>query len=115
MVIIAAEAVPASSKPPSTVSVHISTGGRHGFGASAPLSTRASPVDFSGARDSAIVPELVKLVEPPSTLAEELSPFITRSAAEAPSVRLGVVLSSSTSSSVARRGCLVSCSRPSKS
>ena len=47
------------------------------------------------------MPNLVKLVGPPSTLAEELSPFITRSAAKTPSVRLQVFLSGSTSASVA--------------
>ena len=42
MVSIAVEAVPADSKPPVAVGVRISSSERHGFGASAPLSTRVS-------------------------------------------------------------------------
>ena len=49
-----------------------------------------------------------------STLPEEISPFITRSATEAPSVRLRVFLSGSTSAFVARRGFRASCSRSAK-
>ena len=80
----------ASSKPAAAVGVRISTGERHGFDASAPLSTRTSQVYFPGAKEgSAIMPKLVKLVGPSSTLAEELSPCFARSAA-APSVRLRV-------------------------
>ena len=58
------------------------------------------------------MPKIVKLVGPPSTLTDELVSFITRSASEAPSVRLRVFLSGATSASVARRGYLTSCSRP---
>ena len=60
------------------------------------------------------MPKLVKLVGPSSTFAEELSPFITRSTAEAPSVLLRIFVSGSTSASVAGRGCRASCSRPAK-
>ena len=42
MVLITVEAVPAGSKLPAAVRVRISTGEKHGFGAAAPLSTRAS-------------------------------------------------------------------------
>ena len=42
MIFDAVEAVPAGRKPLATVSVRIFTGNRHGFGATAPLSTRAS-------------------------------------------------------------------------
>ena len=42
------------------------------------------------------MPKLIKLVGPSSTLAEELSPFNTRSVAEVPSVRLRVFVSGST-------------------
>ena len=42
MVFIAVEAVSAGSKPPGAVSVRVSTGERHDFGAAVPLSTRAS-------------------------------------------------------------------------
>ena len=58
---------------------------------------------FSGAGGSAIMPKLDKLVGPSSTLAKELSLFVTRSAA-ASSVRLRVLVSGSTSASLARRG-----------
>ena len=62
-IVTAVEAVPVGSKPPAAVGVRISTGERHGFGASAPFSTRA-------------LSKLVKLVEPFSTLTEKLLPFI---------------------------------------
>ena len=42
MFLVALEAVLAGSKPPAAVSVLISTGERHGFGAAAPLSTMTS-------------------------------------------------------------------------
>ena len=61
---------------------------------------------FSGAfkRSSAIIPKLAIHVGPSSTLADVLSPFVTRSTA-APSVRLRVFMSGSTSASEERRGC----------
>ena len=46
MPLIAVETVPAGSKPLAAVGVRMSTGDKHPFGASAPLSTRASPMDF---------------------------------------------------------------------
>ena len=55
---IAVEAVPV------TVDVRISADERHGFGASASLSTRASSIDISGAGGSAVMLKLVKLVGP---------------------------------------------------
>ena len=90
MVLITVEAVPIGSKPAAVDgSMRTSRGGRCGFDASAPSLTRASPMHFSGAikRGSVIMSKLVKLVGPLSPLAEELSPFFTRSAA-APYVRL---------------------------
>ena len=80
MVLIAAEAVSVGSKPPATDGrMRISTDGRCDIGTSSPSLTRASPMHFSGAvkRGSTIMPKLVKLVEPSSTLAQELSPFFT--------------------------------------
>ena len=74
MVLIAVDAVPAGSKPLAAVGVRISTGERHGFSSSAPFSTRASPLNIGRAGSSAIMLKLVKLVEPSSTLAEELPP-----------------------------------------
>ena len=91
MVLIAVEAVPVGSKPPAVVGVQIFTGERHGFDASAPLSTRASSLQRR-AGGSAIIPKLVKLVESPSTLTEELPPFFTRSAADAPSRALASLI-----------------------
>ena len=50
MILIVGEAVPAITKPPAADdSLRISTGGRCGFGASAPSLIRVSPMDFSGA------------------------------------------------------------------
>ena len=63
MVPIVVETEPAS-KPPAAVGVRIYTVERHSFGASAPLLARASPTDFLGARDLAMIPTLVKLVGP---------------------------------------------------
>ena len=45
MVIVVVEVVPAGSKPPVAVCVRISMGERHGFGAAASLSTRASSLE----------------------------------------------------------------------
>ena len=61
MILVAVEALPAKSKSPAAVSVCISTGERHGFGAAAPLSTKTS---FRRGRAgvSAFMPKLVKLV-----------------------------------------------------
>ena len=42
MVVVAVKGVPAGSKPAAAVSVRISTGETHSFGAAAPLSTMAS-------------------------------------------------------------------------
>ena len=65
MVLIVVEAVPAGSKPPAVDdSMRTFMGGRFGLGASAPLFTRASPMHFSGAGGSAIMPNLVELIRP---------------------------------------------------
>ena len=95
MILVAVDAVPAGSKPPAAVGVRISTVERQDFIASTPLSTRASPMNFSGAikRSSAIMAKLIKLVGSSSTLSEELSPCFALSAAAALSVRLRVFLS----------------------
>ena len=45
VLVAAAEAVPAGSKPPVAVGVRISKVEKHDFGAAAPLSTRASPFE----------------------------------------------------------------------
>ena len=106
MALIFVAAMPVGSKAlASDVSMRTFTGERSSFDASALLSTRASPVHFSGAkkRGSAIMPKLVKLVGSSSTLVEELSPCFARSAA-APSVRLCVFLSFFTSAPLPRCG-----------
>ena len=105
MVLIVVEAVRASSKPPlADDSMRTSTGGRYCFGAAVTSLTRAPPMHFSGAGGSTILPNLVKLIGPSSTRAEEVSSCFSSSAA-APSVRLRVLFSVFTSASVARRGC----------
>ena len=114
MILFAVEAVPAGSKPSEDVGLRLSTGERHCFGTSAPLPTKASPMDVSGAGGSAFMPKLVKLDGPSLTLAGELSPSFTRSAVEAPSVRLRVLVYGFTPASLARRGCRASCVRPAK-
>ena len=70
LVLIEVEAVPVGSKPLVAVGMRIYTGERCGFGASAPLLTRTSPIDFTGAGGSAITQKLVKLVGPSSTFTE---------------------------------------------
>ena len=88
MALIEIEAAPADIKPPvADGSMPTFTGGKCGFGASAPLLTR-TPMHFLEAfkRDLAIIPKLVKLVGPLSTLAEEPFPGFARFAS--PSVRL---------------------------
>ena len=80
MVFNAVEAVPTGSElPAADNSIRTSMGGRYGFDSLAPLLTRALPIHFSGARGSAIMPKLVKLVGPPTTLKIEVFPFFTRS------------------------------------
>ena len=73
MTLIIVEAVPGGIKPPAADdSMRTSTSGKQGFGASAPSLTRASPMQFSGAkRDSTVLPKQ----------AEEISPCFIRSAA----------------------------------
>ena len=78
MVLSVVEAVPASSKPPAVNdSMRASTGGRYGFGASAPLLTRAASMHFSRAGGLASLLKLVKLVRPSSARAEEISSYVS--------------------------------------
>ena len=114
MVFIAVEAVPARSKPPAAVGVRISTGEEHGFGATAPLSTSASFLE-QGRAGSPVEssPKLVRHIGSVSICAGELSPSITRSGAT-PFIRLRVLMSAGTSTSVAGRGYRASCSRLAK-
>ena len=117
IVLVAVDVVPVGNRPSAADdSIHPSTGGKCGFGFSAPLLTKASPMHFSGARGgTAILTMLVKLIGPSSTLfIKELSPCFARSAT-ASSVRLQVLMSGFASSSMVRRGCQASCSRPAKS
>ena len=80
MVLNAVEAVPAGSElPAADNSMRTSIGRRYGVYALAPLLTRALPMHFSGARGSAIIPKLVKLVGPSTTLEIEVFTFFTRS------------------------------------
>ena len=77
MVLIVLEAMSASSRPPAVDDgMRTSMGGRYGFGASAPLLARASPMHFLGAeRGSVILPKLVKLVGFSSARADEVSSY----------------------------------------
>ena len=112
MIPSAVEAVPVGGKPPTAVGVRISTGERHGFGAAAPSSTRASSLEqrrVGGPVESS--PKLVRQIGSVLTCTEELSPLIPRSAPTS-SIRLRVLMSVGTSASVTRRGCRASsCSR----
>ena len=74
--LIAVEAVPAGRKPSTVVSVRISMGRRHGFGAAAPLSTRALSLLGRAGGSVESSPKLVRHIGGPvSTLfAEQLSP-----------------------------------------
>ena len=77
MVLIAAEAVSAGSRPLVAVSVRISTGERLGFGALVPLSNKTSSLR-GRAGGSAVIPKLVELLGPAPTLfAEQLSSCFT--------------------------------------
>ena len=113
MVFVAVEAVPAESKPTVAVHVRISTVKRHGFGAAAPLSTRASALEQGRVRGPVeSSPKLARQIGCGSTSAEELFPLITRSAAATPSMRLRVLVSIGACASVVRRGYRASCFRP---
>ena len=83
MVPIAVEAVPVGSKLPEVVSVRISEGERHGFGAAAPLSTRAWSLEHGRAGDPVeSLPKLVRHISSGSTwFAEQLSSCFAWSAA----------------------------------
>ena len=80
------QAEPACWKPRATnVNMHIFRGERCGLGAPAPSLTRALLISFSGAKGSAILPKLVKLVGSSSTQADKISLYLS-SSASAPSV-----------------------------
>ena len=80
MVLNAVEAAPAGSELPAAEnSMRTSMGGGYGFDVLAPMLTRALPIHFSGARGSAIMPQLVKLARPSTTLEIEVFPSFTRS------------------------------------
>ena len=102
MVIVAVEAVPAESKPSAAVRVRISTDERHGFGAAAPLSARASfLVQDRAGNPVELSPKLVRHIGLVSTCTKQLSPiYFARSAAAALSVRLRVFLSAVMSASM---------------
>ena len=77
MVLSVVEAVPADSKPPAAdVDERISTDERHGFGASAPSSTRVPSLYIGRAGDSTFLPKLVEIVGPSSARAEDISPWL---------------------------------------
>ena len=115
MVIVAVEALPVGGKPPAAVSVCISTGERHGFGAAVPLFTRALYLEQGKAGGPVkSSPKLIRHIWSGSTwFAEELSPLIARSAATPP-IQLRVLVCDGTSASMARRGCRAFCSRPAR-
>ena len=75
VVLSVVEAEPACSKRLVVVDVAISTGERRGFGASAPLLTRASAKFLSGAQGSVVSPELVQPFGSTSTRADEIYPI----------------------------------------
>ena len=63
MVFIAVGTVPVGSKPPVALRVRIAAGQRHGFGAAAPLSTRAPSLEQGRAGDPVdILPKLVRQI-----------------------------------------------------
>ena len=102
---ISVEAVPAGSKPPAAVNMRISTGERHGFGTAAPSLTETSSMRgiVGGLVESST--KLARHIRWGSTFfAEQLSPCFVRPAA-ACFVRLQILMSVGTSTSVARRGC----------
>ena len=61
MVLIVVEAVPAGSQPPAAVSVRVSTGKIHSFGAAVPLSTTTSS-QRGRTGGSVFMPKLVELI-----------------------------------------------------
>ena len=112
MVIVAVEVLQAGSKQLVVVSVRISTGERHNFGAAALMSTITSFL-WGKAGGSAFKSKLVEIFGPVWTfLAEQLLPHFAWTTAAAPSVRLRVFLSVVMSASMARRGCRASSDAP---
>ena len=89
MILVAVKTLPVGIKPPGAVSMRISTGERYGFVTAAPLFTRASSLEQGKAGGPVkFPPKLVRQIGSVSTYAEDVSPFIPRSAAAALSVRL---------------------------
>ena len=110
MILVAVEAVPASSKPPAVGGVRTFIGERHSFGASAPLPNRASFLQGGAGGSVESSPKLIRYIGSCLAGAEELlSPCFARSAA-ALSVSLRVLVSGLTSASMAKHGCRASCS-----
>ena len=80
-----------------------------------PLSTRAPSLEqgrAGGPVKSSL--KLVRRTGSVSICAEEFSSLITRSAAAVPYMDLRALVAEDTSSSMARRGCRASCSKPAK-
>ena len=101
---VVVEAVSVSSKPPAGVDVRIAQSESHGFGASVPSSTRASPPHVGRAGGSATLPKLVELVRASTARAEAKFSCFSSSPVP-PSVRLRVFMCVFTSASVATRVC----------
>ena len=110
MVFVAVEVLPVESKPPAADVVRISKAERHDLGAAAPFLTSSLQERAGG---SAFTLKLVEVAFGPASTrtVEKLSPCITCTAVETPSVRSQAFVSSGPFASMARRGCQASCSR----
>ena len=76
MVLLAADAVPAGSKPSAVAGVRIFTGERHGFGAAVPLLIMASSLQERTGGSVESLPKLVRHVGGPASthFSDQLSP-----------------------------------------
>ena len=107
VILVAVEALPVGNKPPTAVSVRISTGKRHDFGAAAPLSTKTSS-QRRRAGGSAFMPKLVELVGSAWTLCRTAIPIHRLICCSALRTLTSLFLSDFTSASMTRRGCRAS-------
>ena len=117
MTSIAVEAVPAGSRSPAVDdSMRTSKGGRYGF-----VVGKVNCYNYIECLNMLTSPEVQLSGQSSSNLSGRhrpggryILPLFTRSAAEAPSVRLRVFVSGSTYASLVRHSCRASCSRPAK-
>ena len=109
---VAVEVSPMGSKPPAAVVVRISKGERHDLDAVVPLST-TTPSLQGRAGGSTFTPNMVEHIGSGSTLGKKHIPMHCLYCFSG-TLRARIFVSNGLSTSIPRRGCRASCSRPAK-